>query len=268
MPLRKHKDAIEALYARLHRRRYVHPDPLELVYRYRDPRDREIVGLLAALLAYGRVGQILRSVEEVLRRVGPQPRRFVRESTPAVMRRKLAGFRHRFAGGEQVAALLGGVRDVLGEYGSLRACFLDGLKPSDRTVLWALGRFVGALKRTVGGACGHLLAEPAGPSGCKRYHLYLRWMVRCDEVDPGGWEAVGAHRLIVPLDTHMHRTATALGATRRRAPDRRAALEVTQAFRRLAPDDPVRYDFALTRLGIHPAGRMPALEGVFRSLQG
>ena len=75
-------------------------------------------------------------------------------------------------------------------------------------------------------------------------------MVRADDVDPGGWKAVSAAKLIVPLDTHMHRIALTLGATRRNAADMRTAMEITDAFRRISPDDPVRYDFALTRLGI------------------
>ena len=75
-------------------------------------------------------------------------------------------------------------------------------------------------------------------------------MVRRDEVDPGGWDEVRPARLIVPLDTHQYRLCTALGFTRRKSADLRTALEITEAFRRIAPEDPVRYDFSLTRAGI------------------
>ena len=77
-------------------------------------------------------------------------------------------------------------------------------------------------------------------------------MVRRDDVDPGGWDDVSPALLIVPLDVHMHRIARRLGATARKSADLRAAMETTAAFRGICPDDPVRYDFALTRLGIHP----------------
>jgi uncharacterized protein (TIGR02757 family) len=77
-------------------------------------------------------------------------------------------------------------------------------------------------------------------------------MVRRDAVDPGGWEGMSPAQLIVPLDVHMHRICRALGLTRRQAADLRTAVEITDAFRAFAPDDPVRYDFALTRLGIRP----------------
>jgi uncharacterized protein (TIGR02757 family) len=69
-------------------------------------------------------------------------------------------------------------------------------------------------------------------------------------VDPGGWNAISASKLLIPLDTHMHKIAFGLGATKRKAADMRTVVEVTEAFRKVAPEDPVRYDFSLTRLGI------------------
>jgi len=81
-------------------------------------------------------------------------------------------------------------------------------------------------------------------------HLYLRWMARRDSVDPGPWGGVPAAKLVVPLDTHMHRVALRLGLTRRKQPNGATAVEITRAFRRVVPDDPVKYDFALTRPGI------------------
>jgi uncharacterized protein (TIGR02757 family) len=95
-----------------------------------------------------------------------------------------------------------------------------------------------------------LLPEPSRGSACKRLHLYLRWMVRRDAVDPGPWTGVRASDLMVPLDTHMHRICSLLSLTSRRQPDGRAAAEVTAHFRNICPLDPVRYDFSLTRLGM------------------
>ena len=95
-----------------------------------------------------------------------------------------------------------------------------------------------------------LVSAPEKGSACKRLHLYLRWMVRSDRVDPGCWRGVSPSQLVVPLDTHMHRIALALGMTNRKQANFAAALDVTRAFRALCPEDPVRYDFSLTRLGI------------------
>jgi len=253
VPARRYRRALEQHYRAFNRRRFVRPDPLQFLYDYEDPADRELVGLVASCLAYGRVRQILRSVATVLERLGPRPARFLRDAPPSRLARTCAGFQHRFTTAEELAALLAGARRVRRRCGSLQACLLRHLRPGDETVQGALTAFVGEL----GGRRGpsSLLPDPAKRSACKRLHLFLRWMVRRDDVDPGPWRDVPASRLIVPLDTHMHAIARSLGLTRRKAADLRTALEVTRAFRGVCPEDPVRYDFALTRLGIHPDAR-------------
>lgn len=237
---------LETLYARYNRREFVDPDPLIFLYRYPRIEDREIVALLASSLAFGRVAQILRSVEVVLAVLGPHPRRFILRTPPAAMRAAFGGFRHRYADGREVDALLAGIRAALETHGSLNRCFVSRLDAGDRTVLPALAHFAAA----VGGGKNYLLPSPAHGSACKRLHLFLRWMVRKDAVDPGGWEGVRPDQLVVPLDTHMSAIAARFGLTRRKSPDGRMALDITDRFRRWAPEDPVKYDFALTRFGI------------------
>jgi len=237
------------LRKRFAHRRYVHPDPLGFLYDYPDPLDREVVGLLASSLAYGRVAMILRNVGRVLGALG-RPRDGLGSFSPEEFRRRLGPFRHRFATGEEVCRLLLGLSRVVARHGSLNACFLRHVGAEDETTLAALGGFVGELREAADGLDSHLLPHPGRGSACKRLHLFLRWMVRHDEIDPGGWEGVVPSMLIVPLDVHLHRLCRALGLTARAAADGRTALAVTEAFRRFAPGDPVRYDFALTRLGI------------------
>ena len=95
-----------------------------------------------------------------------------------------------------------------------------------------------------------LLPDPSRGSAVKRLNLYLRWMVRKDDVDPGGWEDVPASKLIVPLDTHMYHFGQCYGFTCRKSADLKTAIEITRGFRQLNPEDPVKYDFAITRFGI------------------
>jgi len=243
------KESLNGLYARYNRRAMVHPDPLEFLWDYPDPRDREIVALVASSLAYGRVAQILKSVRIVLDRMGP-PAHFLKRSSESTLLRTFGGFKHRFTTGEAMAALLCGAKRASERHGSLLACFEAGLNASDETVLDALSAFVAQLSELSGGRCGSLLPSPADGSACKRLNLFLRWLVRRDDVDPGGWESVGAARLVMPLDVHIHRICRTLGLTRRNAADMRTALEITRAFRRICPRDPIRYDFSLSRLGI------------------
>ncbi len=249
---------LENIYQRLNRRRYVHPDPLEFLYNYDDLCDREVVAMVASSLAYGRVRQILKSVAAVLEQIGPEPARYLRQTRPSQLRRSLVGFKHRFTTGEHIAAMLIGIRKVTEQYGSLKKCFCDGFRPDDETVLSALRVFVGRITQAItqtdtrvdAHSCFYLLPSPARGSACKRLNLFLRWMVRCDDVDPGGWTFVEPSKLIIPLDTHMHKIALNLGATQRKTADMQTALQITDAFRQITPDDPARYDFALTRFGI------------------
>jgi uncharacterized protein (TIGR02757 family) len=95
------------------------------------------------------------------------------------------------------------------------------------------------------------LSDPASGSACKRLNLFLRWMVRPDDgLDLGLWAPVRPDQLVIPLDTHEARISRYLGLSDRRTVDWKMAVEVTEGLRRLDPSDPVRYDFALSRLGI------------------
>lgn len=226
------------------------PDPLAFVYRYADDGDREVVALIAASLAYGRVAHIRHSVENALRRLGPAPRHRLLTSTDRALARATRGFRHRFTTARDLHRLLAGTARVLERHGTLAACFAAGDDRMHPTVVPTASSFVSAFGPVNRPGRFPLLAAPEAGSACKRLHLFLRWMIRRDDVDPGTFGLDASHRLVVPLDTHMHRVGRALGFTSRRQADLVTALEITEGFRRLAPHDPVRYDFVLARRGM------------------
>lgn len=237
---------LDQLYRRFNHRKFLGSDPVQFPARYPDPRDREIVALIAASLAYGRVAQIHRSVDAALARLGASPFRFLRTTPASRLPGLCAGFRHRFTTDTELAAFLRALQCLLETHGALETAFRHGVRPDHETVLPALNSFV----EQMGLGKNSLVPRPDAGSACKRLHLFLRWMVRRDEIDPGGWETVGPARLIIPLDTHLFRISRKLGLTRRNSADGKTALEITRRFRRLNPDDPVKYDFALSRLGI------------------
>ena len=204
----------------------------------------------------------MRAARAVLAPLGPRPATALDSLADRDLAGLLSGFRYRFFGPGDLGALLSAIRKARSEHGSLEKLFLSGDDPAEPTIAPAADRFAAALEGLAGGAWprppgkppwrDNLLPRPSRGSACKRLFLYLRWMVRSDAVDPGGWTRVSPARLVVPLDTHMGAACRRLGLLTRKATDLRAALETTEAFRRYRPDDPVRYDFALTRPGIHP----------------
>ena len=252
------KDRFEELYRQYNRREYVHPDPLEFLYHYEGLCDREIVAFVASSLAYGRVAHILKSVSSVLERMEPTPSVFLKRASLKTMHQTFSGFRHRFTNDQKLCAMLFGVKKVIERHGSLQACFSAGLNDDDDTILPALSAFTRELTDCADDNLKHLVPSATRGSACKRLNLFLRWMVRSDDVDPGGWENVPASKLIVPVDTHMHKICHLLGLTARKHADMGTATEITKAFRTIAPADPVRYDFSLTRLGIRKDADMAA----------
>lgn len=226
------------------------PDPLNFLYRYDNRCDIEIAGLVASTLAYGRVNQIGKSIAAIMEPMGPSPRRFLLSSSRRDLEELYRGFRHRFTGAAQIVALLGAIGRCCETFGSMESTFIRGFYQEDDTVLPALTAFVKRMTDGAGCPLPFLIPSPEGGSACKRLHLYLRWMIRSDNVDPGVWRSISPSKLLVPLDTHLHRISLLLGLTKRRQADLKTALEVTSAFRLLSPRDPIRFDFALARLGM------------------
>lgn len=243
------KDKFDELYNCYNRRDLVHPDPLEFLYNYDNLQDREIVGVVASCLAYGSVWQILKSVSKVLSRM-ERPRRFLESNSEEDIKEAFRDFKYRFTTGAELGLLLCGVRRVLDSYGTLQDCFMKDLRQNDDTLMPALSSFVKAVSKPFNGKPRSLLPSPDMGSACKRWNLFLRWMVREDDVDPGGWDQIPRSKLLAPVDVHMHRICTSLGLTKRKQANMKTAIEITAALRCMDPDDPVRFDFSLTRLGI------------------
>ena len=243
-------------------------DPVQFVHRYQDPVDREIVGLIASVFAYGNVKIVLRTVNNVLSYLGPAPSRTIASFDPRKDSRRLRGFYHRFNTSRDLAVLFWIIRRALEEYGSLESVLVSALSPNDTDVTGALENFSGTLlgfgherfyprgelKRRVG--VRFFFPAPSQGSACKRLNLYLRWMVRPqDGIDCGVWMRIKPRQLVIPLDTHIARISSYIGLTDMRSPGWPMALDITRSLRKLHCDDPLRYDFALCHLGI--AGDSP-----------
>ena len=254
------KPALDALYTSFN-----YPDsaadPIQIVRRYARVDDREVVAFIAGGLAFGRVASVLASIEAVCAVLGSAPATFVRDFDPgshdAGLLRRLG---HRWTRGDVFVGLLWILRELLREHGSLEWTFAAGMDPDAADVESALERFSERARavdlrpaygrRPQRPGAHYFFARPSTGSACKRLNLFLRWMVRQDEVDPGGWTLVPARQLIVPLDTHTIRMGKCLRLTRRASAGWKMASDITAALRTLDPEDPVRYDFALCHLSM------------------
>jgi len=214
----------------------------------------EIVGLLSAMLAYGKLELFTRVTEEILRRADQRllavalGKQTLRDGWPG----------YRLSTGNDISRLVRAGGTVIELRGGLLECFLGGWQATHslkdglialRTDLATAVAADGNGPMTHGLA--HLLPDPAKGGAVKRWMMFTRWMVRPnDGVDLGLWPQIPSSALLMPLDRHISRIARNLGLTRRATDDWKTAEEITAALRRLSPEDPVRYDFALCHLGI------------------
>ena len=240
-------------------------DPIQIVRRYTRDDDREVVGFVAASLAFGRVLSVLQSIERVLAVMGPEPAAYLRRFDARRDAAAFDGIVHRWTRSRDIVALLWLMRQMTDRAGSVEGFFLEGYEPAAKDVEGALDSFSARamaldLKAAYGragsgralGVC-YFFPRPSKGSGCKRLNLFLRWMVRRDALDLGVWRRVSPAKLIVPLDTHVIRVGRCLRLTRYTSPGWRMARDITASLRVLDPDDPVKYDYALCHLGMrHP----------------
>lgn len=239
-------------------------DPVQYVHRFLRDEDRELVGLVAALLAFGNVVAVRRSIEKVLAVLGPRPASFVRRTSDERLRASLSSFVHRVYRGDDVAFMLRRAAELQRSHGSIGAFVLASSTRADLAVPeHALSR--AAFHRATHGlglalrgdapsrGLAHLVPDVTKGSAVKRLALYLRWMCRPrGDVDLGLFP-FPASELVIPVDTHIHRIAKNLGLTRRADASFRTAVEITEALARIDPEDPVKYDFALCHLGVSRA---------------
>ena len=252
------RSRLDALYEH-YDQRFVDPDPLQFVRAHEAPEDREIVGLVASCLAYGNVKQIKRSIARVVEPLGAHPAAAIDRLDAKEAKSLLRGFKHRFNDGRDVACLLLFLKQMRHEAGSVEGFFLKGHNPdmadaltsfSERTLALDHGGLYAGRRLPADAGVRFFFPSPRDGSACKRLNLYLRWMVRKDRLDLGLWGGIPTDRLVVPTDTHIHRIARRLLLTRRRTADWDTAREITDSLARFDPADPVRFDYALCRIGI------------------
>jgi len=255
-------------------------DPVHRVRRYPDRHDAEVAAVFASALAFGRVEAFLAVVDAILAQADARggPAAWV-DALDARDADRLRQLQYRWIRGADLALLAATVGQVRRSHGSLGHLFAAGHHPAHPNMGPALDSFIGVLRETavhLSGASAyeklphgmrHVLPRPSDGSGCKRWNMFLRWMVRrpthASDPDLGLW-ALPVRKLVIPVDTHVLRVTRMIGLTHRRDGSWRTAVEITSNLARIDPEDPVRYDFALAHLGISggcKARHIPAVCG-------
>jgi uncharacterized protein (TIGR02757 family) len=221
---------------------YEKPDPLLIASKYQD----ESIALICALFAYGNAGLIVKFLGSL--------DFSLLDSNEERIRKELSSHYYRFQKPEDVIAVFIALKR-LKEIDSIENIFYEGYK-KEHNILDGLWCFIDTLRSI----CSHktqgynflIGSTPKKVSSAgtyKRYMMYLRWMARKDELDMGLWSKIDKKDLLMPLDTHTFKMSRKLGLLKRKSYDMKAVLELTDRFRQWDKNDPVKYDFALYRLG-------------------
>lgn len=242
--LKKH---LEILVDRYNRKDFIANDPISIPHSFEKKQDKEIMGLMAAVFAWGQRKTIINKSRELAERMGGEPYKFITEHKQTDLK-ALLGFKHRTFNDEDLLYFVDFFRRHYNEYESLEDAFLlDGKFTSMKDSLIHFNEYFTASENFPKRTQKHI-ATPKKGSACKRINMFLRWMVRKDNcgVDFGIWHRIPMSELIIPIDVHVDRTSKLIGLmTKDTKVDWNAAEELTQALKLLDKDDPVRYDFAL-----------------------
>ncbi|MBZ0199603.1 MAG: TIGR02757 family protein [Ignavibacteriaceae bacterium] len=234
------------------------PDPLEFLHLYRQPLDIEAMGVIAAVFAYGNVKQINNTLEKIRIAADNKPYQFVYNFDKSSAR-KLNGIMHRFYTNDDIIQFFFTLKYIYREYGSLKNFFYQFYDASAENLKSTISSFSTgfydvmknvAIKKNISPGIKFMFPLPELGSACKRTNLFLRWMIRKDELDFGLWDKIPASKLIIPVDTHVARVCAFLKLTERKNPGWKMAEEITNKLKKFDADDPVKYDFAICHIGM------------------
>ena len=251
------KELLDEKYQQFNDSSFIAPDPISVPHRFSKKQDIEIAGLFSALLAWGNRTTIIKSANRLMKLMDDAPHDFMLNHKEQD-RQRFEKWVHRTFQFPDLLYFLEFLQYHYNRNESLENAFSAGVKPKDTHIENGLVHFhryffsLPHLPRTE-----KHLQTPLRKSACKRISLFLRWMVRSDNkgVDFGIWKSISPAQLICPLDVHVHRTATHLKLISRKQADWQTALELTQSLKKLDPNDPVKYDFALFGLGLEQGGK-------------
>lgn len=228
---------------------FIKTDPISVPHAFTKKQDREIAGFFAAIFSWGNRTTIINKSKELMNRMDNSPHSFMLDHSKEELN-GLKQFKHRTFNSDDLYYFIDFFHRHFKKHKSLETAFFpDKIKNAEQGLNHFKKYFFNLdhLKRTE-----KHISSPLQKSACKRLNMFLRWMVRDDGrgVDFGLWKSISPQNLICPLDVHAARVARKLGLLHRKQNDWQAALQLTEALRKLDEYDPVKYDFALFNLGV------------------
>ncbi|HRV55411.1 MAG TPA: TIGR02757 family protein [Mangrovimonas sp.] len=244
------KDFLDSKVVEYNHPRFIETDPIQVPHTFKIKEDIEIAGFLTASIAWGNRKSIIHNAYRMMQLLDRAPYDFIMNHKEDDLERLLP-FVHRTFNGDDFIQFIKSLQHIYTNHGGLEHIFSVHAEP------YSLQRAIHEFKKTFF-EINHLrrtqkhLSDPLKGSAAKRLNMFLRWMVRDDNsgVDFGLWKKLKPSQLSCPLDVHSGNVARKLGLLHRKQNDAKALEELDASLRRLDPNDPVKYDFALFGLGV------------------
>jgi uncharacterized protein (TIGR02757 family) len=234
----------------------ISPDPLEFPHRFKNYYDIEISAFVSSVFAYGNVKQINNTLEKIHFLMNNQPYQFVKNYSYADGLKLFTDLKHRFYSNEDISKLFHSLNKIYQNYGSLKYFFLLYYFEKDINLKNAISFFsknfleLSSEKGSITHGIKFMIPDPLRGSACKRMNLFLRWMIRKDELDFGLWYEIPPSKLVIPVDTHVAKICQQLKLTKQKNVSWKMAEEITERLKRFDVSDPVKYDFAICHIGM------------------
>lgn len=235
----------------------ISPDPLQYLHLYKNNLDIELIGFIASIFAYGNVKQIINSINKIILILKIQPYEFLTNISSLELKKNTKGIYHRFYTEEDIFTLLKLIQKIYIENKSIKNLFLQGYNNNDNNLKNSIHFFVQNIykiikneKMEITSGIKFMFPDPENGSACKRINLFLRWMIRKDELDLGIWNEISPNKLLIPVDTHIAKICKELKLTKQKNVSWKMAEEITESLKRFDPIDPIKYDFAICHIGM------------------
>ncbi|TJY33944.1 TIGR02757 family protein [Pontimicrobium aquaticum] len=244
------KDFLDSKVELYNNPKFIESDPIQIPHQFNKKEDIEIAGFLTATIAWGNRKSIINNAKKMMQLLDNAPHDFVMHYQDNDLK-TLESFVHRTFNGNDFIQFIKSLQYIYNTYGGLEAVF------SKHAQQGSLQNSIHHFKQSFF-EIEHLqrtqkhVSDPLKNSAAKRINMFLRWMVRQDNVgvDFGIWSSLSPSQLSCPLDVHSGNVARKLGLLNRKQNDAKALNELDNSLRKLDPNDPVKYDFALFGLGV------------------
>jgi uncharacterized protein (TIGR02757 family) len=237
----------------------ISPDPLQFLHLFHDEKDIETIGLISSIFSYGNVNQIISTLNKIVNVLGEHPYDVILNLNSKDISKYFKSIIHRFYTESDIQSLFKILHLILLKEKSIKKIFLNGYHNAtdEKNLKFSLSHFSNYFFKyfkkagiKISPGIRFMFADPLTGSSCKRLNLFLRWMVRKDELDFGFWSEIPTGKLVIPVDTHVARICLHLNLTKRKNVSWKMAEEITENLKCFDPDDPVKYDFAICHIGI------------------